>query len=181
VWSAWLVVVLVACGAAIARAHPHVFIVHSVVLPVKAHGVDGVGFVFTFDALFSAIILRDAGQGDAETVSGNHARILRQLPFEVEVTFNGVPVALEEPTDLSVTTAGGRVTYRFLVPFRTPLLPPGTIDISVDDSGFFAAFVLRDPDPVQIQASGAFVVTCERARTSTGAPGPLRCRYEDRR
>lgn len=160
-----------------ASAHPHVYVVYSVVLPLGSERVERIGFVFTFDVLFSAILLRDAGQGDAETVSRNHARMLEQIPHEIEVSFNGAPVALESPTDLQVSSAGGRVTYRFMMPLRTALLPPGTIDITVDDPGVFAAFVLRTPGPVDVEGTGAFTAVCDRAQKPTGAPGPVRCVY----
>jgi ABC-type uncharacterized transport system substrate-binding protein len=140
--------------------------------------VDRIGFVFSFDPLFSAIILRNVGEGDAVDVLRNHERSLRQLPFEIEIAFNGMPVALETPTDLQVSTEGGQVKYRFAVPLRDRLLPPGTIDISVDDPGMFAAFALRAEAPVEIYASGPFAASCERALTATGAPGPVRCQYD---
>ena len=160
-------------------AHPHTDVVYSVVLRLGAKGVESVGFVFSFDPLFSAILLRNAGEGDPEIIARNHTAGLRQIPFEIEITYNGIPVALEPPTDLRVTTAGGRVTYRFVVPLRSPLHPPSTIDITVDDPGFFAAFSLRSPDPVDVQATGGATAVCDRARTSTGAPGPIRCEYAD--
>jgi hypothetical protein len=103
--------------------------------------------------------------------------MLQQIPHEIEVTYNGTPVELEAPTDLHVSNAGGRLTYRFMMPLRTPLRPPGAIDITVDDSGFFAAFVLRTPDPVDVQGIGASSAVCDRVRKPTGAPGPVRCEY----
>ncbi len=176
-----LVAILVVGGARSTPAHPHALVVYSIVLSVAPPGVDRVGFVFTFDPLFSAVLLREAGQGDPVSVSRHHERILQQIPFEIEIAFNGAPVALEQPADLHVTIAGGRVTYRFVVPLRSRLLPPGTIDISVEDPGLFAAFALHGADPVEVQNAGAFTATCDRAQTPTGAPGPLRCQYAESR
>ena len=172
-----LLAVLLASGAASAQAHPHALIVYSIALTLSADGVDRVGFAFMFDPLFSAIILRDVGEGDPVVVLSKHERSLRQVPFEIEIAFNGAPVELESPTDLRVSTAGGQITYRFVVPLRGRLLPPGTIDVSVDDPGMFAAFALRAAAPVEIEASGPFTASCHRARTPTGAPGPVRCQY----
>jgi ABC-type uncharacterized transport system substrate-binding protein len=164
-----------------AQAHPHALVVYSIVLSLPPGGVDRIGFVFTFDPLFSAVILGNVGEGDPVDVLRNHERSLRQLPFEGEVAFNGMPVALERPTDLQVSTEGGQVTYRFAVPLRGRLLPPGTIDIGLDDPGMFAAFALRAAAPVEIHASGPFGASCWRAQTETGAPGPVRCRYVETR
>lgn len=174
---AWLLAILIVVGADSTAAHPHAYVVYSLVLPLGPHGVESVGFVFTFDPIFSAVILQDAGQDGPVSGSGSHARILRQLPYEIEITFDGVPVASDPPTGLEVTIAGGQVTYRFLVPLRTPLLPPGTIDIAVDDPGVFAAFALRGSAPVEVRTSGPFTASCERARSASGAPGPIRCQY----
>jgi ABC-type uncharacterized transport system substrate-binding protein len=170
---------VLACGAGRAAAHPHALIVYSIVLPLSSDGVDRVGFVFTFDPLFSALVLRNAGTGDSEAGLGYHEQSLRQVPFEIHIAFNGAPVALDSPADLSVSTAGGQLTYRFVVPLRERLRPPGTIDIAVDDPGMFAAFALRAGAPVEILTSGPHHASCHRAGTPTGAPGPVRCHYVD--
>jgi ABC-type uncharacterized transport system substrate-binding protein len=170
---------VLACGAGRAAAHPHALIIYSIVLPLSSDGVDRVGFVFTFDPLFSALVLRNAGPGDSEAGLGYHEQSLRQVPFEIHIAFNGAPVALDSPADLSVSTAGGQLTYRFVVPLRERLRPPGTIDIAVDDPGMFAAFALRAGAPVEIQTSGPYHASCHRARTPTGAPGPVRCHCVD--
>jgi ABC-type uncharacterized transport system substrate-binding protein len=168
---------LVLLSAPHATPHPHVYVLYSIVLPLGADGLERIGFVFTFDALFSAILLRNAGDGDADAVARSHARMLNQIPHEIEVTFDGTPVALDPPTDLQVSNAGGRLTYRFMMPLRTPLRSPGAIEVSVDDSGFFAAFVLREPEPVDVLGAGAFTAVCDRPRKPSGAPGPVRCQY----
>jgi ABC-type uncharacterized transport system substrate-binding protein len=169
--------ILLIGGAGGAQAHPHALVVYSIVLSLPPDGVDRIGFVFTFDPLFSAVILRTAGDGDPDDVLRNHEGSLRQLPFEIEITFNGTRVAMEAPTNLQVSTEGGQITYRFAVPLRNRLLPPGTIDIGVDDPGMFVAFALRASAPVEVHASGPFAASCERVQTPTGAPGPVRCQY----
>jgi ABC-type uncharacterized transport system substrate-binding protein len=174
----WLLVSLVTVGTGSANAHPHVYVVYSIVLPLGPCGVDRVGFVFTFDPMFSTTILRDASEGDPASVAANHARILRQIPHEIAVMFNGLPVELDPSIDLEATVAGGQVTYRFVVPLRAPLPAPGTIDIIVDDPGVFVAFALRGFAPVDVRAGGPFTASCSRARTPSGAPGPVRCQYE---
>jgi ABC-type uncharacterized transport system substrate-binding protein len=171
--------IAILCGAARAEAHPHALVAYSIVLPLSSEGLEHVGFVFTFDPLFSAIILRNMSPADPAAESGYHERSLRQIPFEIDIAFNGTPVALDSPTDLRVSTAGGQLTYRFAVPLRDRLLPPGTIDIVVDDPGMFTAFVLRATTPVEIEAAGPYHASCHRARTPTGAPGPVRCQYVD--
>lgn len=168
---------LLGAGTITAAAHPHTYVIYSVVLPLGPRGIEGIGFVFTFDPMFSAVILADVDRGDPAEAAARHLRSLRQLPHEIDVTFNGAPVALAPPTDVQVTRAGAQLTYRFLVPLAAPLLPPGTLDITVEDHGYFAAFVLRSGDPVEVVGSGVSSATCARARTPTGAPGPLRCEY----
>jgi ABC-type uncharacterized transport system substrate-binding protein len=172
-----LLVTLLVGGPGGVQAHPHALVVYSIVLSLPPDGVDRIGFVFTFDPLFSAIILRNVDGGDPGHMLRNHDRSLRQLPFEIEIAFNGIPVALEPPTDLQVSTEGGQVTYRFAVPRRGRLLPPGTIDIGVDDPGMFAAFALRVSAPVEIHASGPVAASCARVHIPTGAPGTVRCQY----
>jgi ABC-type uncharacterized transport system substrate-binding protein len=113
---------LILLGSEAAWPHPHVYLVYSIVLPLGPESVERVGFVFTFDAPFSGILLRDAGQGDAETLSRNHARMLQQIPHEIEVTYNGTPVEPEAPTDLHVSNAGG--TAHVPIHDAAPHTPP---------------------------------------------------------
>jgi ABC-type uncharacterized transport system substrate-binding protein len=164
----------VALGPASAPAHPHVYVVYSVVLPAGPT-VEAIGLVFTFDEPFSAMIRTAAAWGGAARAAASHAQILRQLPHEIEITYDGAPVALEPPTGLEVGRDGERVVYRFRVPLRRPLRAPGTLEVRVDDPGFYTAFALQAPDPVEVHGPGA--VTCARATTPGGAPGPLRCTY----
>jgi ABC-type uncharacterized transport system substrate-binding protein len=173
---AWVLGVLLGAAPAAAPAHPHAYVVYSVVLPLGPRGLEAIGLVFTFDPLYSAVILADAGRADPPDAAA-HARILRQLPWEIELTFNGAPVAAGAPTGLQVAASGAQVTYRFLLPLATPLRPPGTLDITVEDHGYFLAFALRAAAPVEIVSSGEATASCARARTPTGAPGPLRCQY----
>jgi ABC-type uncharacterized transport system substrate-binding protein len=165
------VALLVLSGTRSAAAHPHALVVYSIVLSLAPPGLEGVGVAFTFERGHPS----RRGGGRSGGTSRHHARILQQIPFEIEIAFNGASVALEPPTDLHVSITGGRVTYRFVVPLRRRLLPPGTIDIRVEDPGLFAAFVLSGTDPVELQDAGAFTATCARAQTPTGALGPLRC------
>jgi ABC-type uncharacterized transport system substrate-binding protein len=160
-----------------AGAHPHVFVEYSVMLPVGPQRIEGIGFAFAFDALASTMIRYTTESRGPATVVERHASVLRQLPHEIEVTYNGVPVMLDQPIDLEVTEADGKFTYRFRVPLKVPLVPPGTLDISVQDHGLFAAFAVRPFAPVEVQASGPETASCERALTPTGAPGPIRCLY----
>jgi ABC-type uncharacterized transport system substrate-binding protein len=173
----WLLAILVLAAANSAHAHPHAFVVYSVVLPLGAQGLDRVGFVFTFDPRFSAVILSDLPADRSRP----DPRTLGQIPFEVEVAYNGIPVALEPPTDLAISTEGGQVSYRFTVPLQTILVPPGAIDIRVEDPGFFVAFSLRAAAPAEIQTSGPATATCRRVLSSSGAPGPLRCELQTSR
>jgi ABC-type uncharacterized transport system substrate-binding protein len=61
---AWLIAMSLVVGAASAQAYPHAFVVYSVVLPLTPQRLDRIGFVFTFDPLFSVIILRGLGPDD---------------------------------------------------------------------------------------------------------------------
>jgi ABC-type uncharacterized transport system substrate-binding protein len=158
-------------------AHPHLYVDYAVTLPVGPQSIDDVGFAFTFDVPYSAMVRYATQAAGAEGAAERHAGVLRQLPYEIEINYNGAPVALEEPTDLKVTDSGGKLTYEFRVRLPTPLAPPGTIDISVVDHGMYAAFAPRPFTPVEVKASGAATATCERAQPPNLATGQIRCRY----
>jgi ABC-type uncharacterized transport system substrate-binding protein len=177
-WFSRIAVVGVLLGwTGSALAHPHVYVAYSVLLDVGPHSIESIGFVFTFDEGFSATARTLVGWGDPASGPEKHARLLEQLPYEVEVTYDGKPVALGPPTDVNASEADGRVRYRFRVPLVTSVLPPGTLEIHVEDYGFYVAFALNPSAPAEVKTSGAGSVTCTRPSKPNGAPGPLRCRY----
>ena len=69
------------------------------------------------------------------------------------------------------------VLYSVVLPLGDRGIESGTLDIAVEDHGYFLAFALRTGAPVEVLASGASTASCERARQPSGAPGPLRCDY----
>ena len=163
--------------AAGAVAHPHLYIDYGVILPVGPQSIDDVGFVFTFDVQYSAMIRYATQAAGGAGAAERHAGVLRQLPYEIEINYNGAPVALDEPSDLRVTDNGGKLTYEFRVRLPTPLAPPGTIDITVQDHGMYAAFAPRPFTPVEVKASGPATATCEQTPPPNLATGQIRCRY----
>jgi ABC-type uncharacterized transport system substrate-binding protein len=168
---------LLAAGTGSLLAHPHVYVDYSVALDAGPRGLDSIGFVFTFDEGFSATARALAGWGDPAGAPEKHARLLAQLPFEIEITYDGEPLALGPPTDVMASETAGRVRYRFRVPFATCVRPPGTLEIHVEDYGYYAAFALDGLAPVEVKTSGTASMACTRPPGPSGAPGPLRCRY----
>ena len=155
-------------------AHPHIWVTYAIVLPLGPQGLEAVQFVWTFDELFSGMILGAGGRG-ADAPADTHLRTLRAIPHVIEVFHDGAAVELGEPGDLAVSVADHQVTYRFSVPLRRPVAAPGVVDVHVDDPGLFTAFTLRAPNPTEIRSSGPLTAGCDRARLPSGAPGPIRC------
>ena len=170
--AVWL---LLHAGGAV--AHPHLYIDYAVILAVGPRSIDDIGFVFTFDVQYSAMIRYATQAAGAAGAAERHAGVLRQLPYEIEINYNGAPVALDEPTDLRVTDNGGKLIYEFRVRLLTPLAPPGTLDITVQDYGMYAAFAPRPFTPVEVKASDTATATCERTQPPSVGTGQIRCRY----
>jgi ABC-type uncharacterized transport system substrate-binding protein len=159
-----------------AGAHPHAYVDYAIALRAGTQ-IDGIGLVFTFDEQFSSLLRYHAQWQTGATPSERYAASLRQLPYEIDASYNGAHVALEDPEDVQFLDEGGRITCRFRVRLRTALVPPGVIVISVEDPGFYLAFALRAGDPAEVQASASARLACQRGGASSGAPRGVRCVY----
>jgi ABC-type uncharacterized transport system substrate-binding protein len=181
-----VVLVAVLASGAPAAAHPHVFIDHSVLVRFGAAGPEAVEFRWTFDDMFSTLIVqsfdtdkdRKLSAKEVQLIEQKHFGNLKEYQYFVTIRHGGaaLPITVQQ---FRATTDRGLVTYAFTVPVAVTGSPAsGTLDIVVDDPTFYTAFTPAGGNAVQAQAPPGYKVDCEFRRDARGLePDAFRCAY----
>lgn len=168
-----------------AAAHPHVFVDHTVVVRFGAGGPEAVDFSWTFDDMFSTLIIqsfdtdkdRTFSAQEVQAIEHKHFGNLKEYQYFVTIRHAGKPLPVTV-RQFRATTHRGLVTYAFTVPVRANGAGEGTLEIVVDDPTFYTAFMPAAGSPVKAQAPPAYEVDCEVRRDGRGfEPDAFRCSY----
>jgi ABC-type uncharacterized transport system substrate-binding protein len=155
-------------GALPVSAHPHVFINDKVSVTFTAGTLQGIGFTWTFDEMFSSMILSDYDPTHTGHFDAARARALKEGAFDnlknyhyfVALAIGSRPVehfTIERFTP-SVSDAR-KLVYAFFIPLNIPVQPAGqTVRLTVYDDSYYVAFDLLHLDDVTVQAGPD--VTC---------------------
>lgn len=179
------VLAAVLAAAAPAGAHPHVFVDHTVVVRFGAGGPEAVDFSWTFDDMFSALIIQSFDADKDKKFSAREVRVieekhfgnLKEYQYFVSIRHGGKPLPITV-RQFRATTARGQVTYAFTVPVGVNGAGEGTLEIIVDDPTFYTAFMPAPGTAVQVEAPPSYKVDCEVARDTRGLePDAFRCAY----
>jgi ABC-type uncharacterized transport system substrate-binding protein len=181
--AAVFVLALAGSPAAVATAHPHVFVDISVGVRFGDHGFEGIQLAWEFDAPHSSFLLYSfadrSGTFSAQAVQDMerlHVRETQPLGFFLEVHANGAPVPVTTLRDFTASVERARVTYAFIVPVSPPPSNAGVVEINVVDPGAFTAFTVIEP--VRVDVPGPYRVECRLARDpDTRRPEGIRCEY----
>lgn len=179
---AWRVlggVVASVCFALVPRdgaAHPHVFVDYAVVLTVAADGSLGAQVTWTYDEMFSSLILENVGPKRGPALSPADVAAIERKQFEplkayqyfLDIRVDGQPLRVTSVRDFRASVEGERVTYIFTVPIPVRNPREGSIQIRVDDPTYFVAFDARAQRPIAWSAPPTYAVAC-RLRGSGGS------------
>jgi len=116
-----------------ATAHPHVYIDVRVVLHMKAGKVVAITQHWTFDPIFSGVVIQTFDKNRDKTFSAAEASQLRAGAFDNLKNFNYFTVArlgkkelkIEKVTRFAARVKGQRLAYTFTVQLPRPLDPRG--------------------------------------------------------
>ncbi len=166
-----------------AAAHPHVFIDYAVTVLLAGDGVEGLRLAWTFDDLFSSLILQEFDADRNQVLSPEEVRRIEEkhLPefqkagYYTTVNVNGKPAVLTPAKSFRASVTKGIVTYEFVLPLRAALATTTALEVVLDDPVYYIAYNPTAVAP-QSQAAGAFVVECRVVRDKTFAtPDAVRC------
>lgn len=173
-------------GPGTVAAHPHVFIEHAVTVTFDGEGPRAVRFSWTFDELFSSMILQHFDTDRSGTFSAAEVRAieeqhfgnLKEYGYFVALTADGRPLPVDRIADFGVSSTKTQVTYAFTVPVRVSNPARGALEIQVADPTFYTAFFPRPGIAVHVEAPRHWNVTCALAAEG-GGPGAdvVRCTW----
>ncbi len=165
-----LAAVLLACAPVLAAsAHPHVFISNRTTLMFDGQSFQGVAFQWTFDPMFSAMILGDYDPGHTGKFDAARAAALKAGAFDnlenyhyfVAIWVGGKPVRKLAIRQFAPSVSDqGRLVYRFFVPVDVPLkAEPQTVLLTVYDDSYYVAFDILHAQDVTVESGPS--VSCD--------------------
>jgi ABC-type uncharacterized transport system substrate-binding protein len=166
-----------------AFAHPHVFINNKMTVLFDDGKLKGITFRWTFDEMFSEMILTDfkpdaGGSFSAKTASGIKAGAFDNLEnyhYFLAFSIGNRPlkkIQIEEFTPSVVE--GGKLVYAFFVPLNVPVTPQEqAVRVTVYDDSYYVAFDVMHADDAVIKGAEGVSVTLsvEKTRVKPVWPG----------
>jgi ABC-type uncharacterized transport system substrate-binding protein len=150
-------------------AHPHVFIANRSTVTFDQGMLQGISFEWTFDPMFSAMILGDydpahTGRFDAASAAAVKAGAFDNLVnyhYFVAIWVAGKPMKkLVIQKFAPSVTDKGRLVYTFFVPLKLPLTAGDqTVLLTVYDDTYYVAFDILHVEDVIVQSGPD--VTCD--------------------
>jgi ABC-type uncharacterized transport system substrate-binding protein len=179
-----LLAALAAPGAAAppAGAHPHVFVEHVVTVLVGAEGLEGLHFAWTFDEMFSSMVVLtfDADKdkrfsaGEMKAVEQKHFANLKDFDYFVQLRVNDKPVPVTAFKGFEAKLVNGQVVYAFTIPVKAA---EGTLEVAVEDPTYYSAFALNQRAPVHVQSAKTYRVDCRVARDGGAVTELVKCAF----
>ncbi|MGO9310042.1 MAG: DUF1007 family protein [Spirochaetia bacterium] len=152
-----------------AHAHPHVFVNNKMVVSFDAGMLQGISFRWTFDDMFSSMILEDfdprhTGQFDAAQVKAVKEGAFDNLEnyhYFIALAAGNKPISrfkIQKFTPSVVEKT--KLVYSFYVPLNLPVKPTDqSVRVTVYDDSYYVAFDLLHLDDVTVQSGDD--VTCD--------------------
>jgi ABC-type uncharacterized transport system substrate-binding protein len=178
------VAAVLALVPAVAPAHPHVFIDYSIVFLVGPRGPESVRIEWTFDEVYSSMLLKqyDADRDgvfsprELQVLEEKHFRRLGEDHYFLELKAAGRSVPVAGVREFQAKAGRGSVSYGFTVPLPGLDADQGVVEVLLEDAEYYVAFAAVTP-PARFEAPATYQVDCALA---TGDTESIRCRYRRR-
>jgi ABC-type uncharacterized transport system substrate-binding protein len=174
---------LLLAGAALpAAAHPHVFIANHTTVTFDQGMLQGISFQWTFDPMFSEMILGDYDPGHTGLFDASRAAALKEGAFDnlvnyhyfVAIWVKGKPIkklVIEKFTP-SVTNKG-LLMYSFFVPVKLAVTAEDqTVLLTVYDDTYYVAFDILHVTEVTVEGKAKVACDLSVQKTKVKAEWP---------
>jgi ABC-type uncharacterized transport system substrate-binding protein len=143
-------------------AHPHVFVDNRMTVEFEGNVLQGIGFRWTFDEMFSSMILGDYDPKHTGKFDEARTKALKEGAFDNLANYHYF-ISLEigskrldrfaiERFTPSVADKG-KLVYSFFVPLKIPVRPTRqSVRVTVYDDSYYVAFDLLHLDDVSVLA-----------------------------
>lgn len=160
--SGALALLFVSLSATPAWSHPHVWADVKAEVSVAAGYVEGVWTVWTFDEVFSQLILADHDANldgkinpqESLTIKKGYFDNLRDYRFFTHLGLGTKKLEVPTPQKFEAGITGdGRITYRFFLPLGLRLDAKTTLAVSFYDESFFTDMVFEKTNPFVLKVT----------------------------
>ncbi|MCI0545714.1 MAG: DUF1007 family protein [Candidatus Rokubacteria bacterium] len=170
-----------------AAGHPHVFVDYSVEVRFGAQGLEAVELLWTFDRMFSSVVVQSFDRNRDGKLSPDELRALAQdqaerlkaVGYFLDVRINGEAVSGISVRDFSAHHGGDQLVYRLIVPLVAPAAG-GTLEVAAVDPTIYSWFELAEPAPVRAQAPPSYAVECKAIKADATRIASVQCTYKRR-
>jgi ABC-type uncharacterized transport system substrate-binding protein len=160
--------IFLAVGVLPAFSHPHVFVNNRMTVTFDADALQGIAFTWTFDDMFSNMILSDYDPKHTGHFDAAQVKALKQGAFDnlenyhyfVALAVGKKPVSHFRIDRFTPSvTAENKLVYSFFIPLKVPVQPTDqSVRLTVYDDSYYVAFDLLHLDDVTVQAGPE--ITC---------------------
>jgi ABC-type uncharacterized transport system substrate-binding protein len=167
------------CGTSPAAAHPHVFVSYAVALRIGAEGPTGLTFSWTFDEMYSALVIGDyvkdaptdtataaLSDADSQRLRDNAFANSAKYHYFIDVWLNRKPIAIDRVTEFAAALRDHRLVYTFTVPLAAQAAQglngrgQNELVVVVFDYEYYVEFSLAKAHPVTVEAGDGIAVKC---------------------
>lgn len=142
-------------------AHPHVWADVKAEVTVAAGFVEGIWTQWTFDEVFSQLILSDHdadGDGalnprESASVQKGYFDNLKLYAYFTHLGLGSRKLDVPPPQKFEAAVQGGRITYRFFLPLGLRLDAKTSLAIAFYDDSFFTDMVFEKKNPVALKVT----------------------------
>ena len=188
-WPVALGLLLLAVVAAprAAATHPHVFVDYGTVVAFDAEGRVHAQFTWTYDEMFSSMIIENLGPRTGRELTAADIRAIERTQFQplkagqyfLDIRVDGRPVRVTAVRDFRASLDGDRVSFVFTVSIPVQNAREGALEIRVDDPTYFVAFEPRADAPARSSAPSSYAVSCKLLPSGGSFEAPaVRCTYK---
>lgn len=177
------VAILIALVPALgAYAHPHVFISSRVAVDFDADSLSRVSVEWTFDELFSQMILadfhanKDGSFAEAEAAALKKGAFdnLRNYHYFLAFYVGGKHIALPPIEEFNPSVRDGKLVYAFSLPFAIPIGDTAIeLRITIYDDTYYTAFDKMSPSEVVLRGGDSIdaAISIEKTKVKAVWPG----------
>lgn len=153
-----------------ALAHPHVFVDSDLEVVFDAEGLAGFRQTWTFDEMFSVLILEDHDQEADGALSRDESEAVRQEAFDntkqwnyfTHIAINGQNFPVQWVTEFSARVVKGRLQYQFFTPCHVAASGAKKVTVAVFDPDYYADFLPPYLDDVAVSGGREFKVALDQ-------------------
>jgi ABC-type uncharacterized transport system substrate-binding protein len=163
------------------HAHPHVFISNRVAVAFEENSLAKISVEWTFDELFSQMIIADYDVGKKGSFTEAEAEALRKGAFDnlrnyhyfLAFYIGGKRVDLPPIKDFKPSIRDGKLVYAFSLPFAIPITAAEReLRITIYDDTYYVAFDKMSPSDVAVGSADSIDTTVSIEKTKVKAEWP---------